>query len=211
MAANTQVKSLVPPNGLRGVYKLRAPFDEKILPNVAYACNSTRGVSELINSGIDPFNAYYKPEEISPEQYEFDVSVGMVIVSLMGEQGIWVDVPSTYIDSMPDLNGTPYTPLIAAVRLGAVEDAEDLTVVKQRIADVVLEELGIVGDVQIATVGLPTLLTQTEHESLVASRNDRKAASETDRAKWLEEKARADRLQQRVTALEKLLIAKDQA
>lgn len=211
MAVNTQVRSLIPPNGLRGAYKLRAPFDEKILPNVAYECNSARGVSELINSGTDPFNTYYKPEQISPDQYEFDVSAGMVIVSLMGEQGIWVDVPSTYIESMPDLNGKPYTPLVAAIRLGAVADEENLTVVKQRIADVVLEELGIEGEVQIATIGLPTLLTQTEHDSLVASRNDKKASAETDRAKWLAEKARADRLQQRVTALEKALIAKDQA
>lgn len=209
MAVNTEVKSLVPPNGLRGVYKLRAPFDAKILPNVAYRCDSSRGVSELINNGRDPYATYYQPENISPEQYEFDVSAGMVMVYLMGEQGIWVDVPSTYIVSMPDLNGTPYTPLIAAIRLGAVADAENLTVVKQRIADVVLEELGIVGDVQIATVGLPTLLTQVEHDSLVASRNAAKSESETDRAKWLAEKARADRLQQRVTALEQALINAD--
>lgn len=205
---DTSHRSLIPPNGLSGVYPLREPFDKKILPNVRYTCDSTRGISELLNNGIDPYHQFYDPEGISMEQYEYDQSVGMVIVSLKGEQGIWVDVPSTYIDSLPDMNGTPYTPLVAAIRLGAVADSENLTVVKQRIADVVLEELGVVGAVEIATVGLRTLLTQTEHDSVVASRNAAKVENETDRSKYLAEKARADSLQQRVTQLEQILISK---
>lgn len=208
MAVDTTHLSLVPPNGLAGVYDLRSPFAEKILPNVKYTCDSARGIAELINNGTDPFTAYYEPEGISPEQYEHDVSAGMVIVSLMGEQGIWVDVPSTYISKMPDLNGTSYTPLIAAIRLGATEDSQDLTIVKQRLKDVVVEELGVVSDVELVVYGLSTLLTQQEHEGLLASRLAARTENETDRARWLAEKQRADSLQQRVTALEQALIAK---
>lgn len=201
------VKNLIPTTGLRGIYTVRAPFNTLLMAGVAYTCISVRGVAELINSGVDPFTKYYAPNNITQTQFSLDTAAGMTIVTLQAAQGVWVDIPSTYIESMPDLNGVPYTPLVAAIRLGAVPDAMDLTVVKQRMSAVVLEELGIVAAVEVVQIGLQELVAQDVHTAAQASRDAQKADADTDYAKYLEQKALAESLAQRLAALEQVLIA----
>lgn len=199
--------SLIPTLGLRGIYKLADPFAAKLLPQVAYTCMATRTLGELLNAGIDPYNTYYIPNNLTKERYETDLTDGMVMLSLQAGAGVWVDVPSTFVLSMPDLNGIPYSPLVAALRLGAVPDDTDLTYTRQRLADVVLEELGVVATCELVIVGQQTLIAQEDHELAEASRAALKGGADTDYSKYLEQKARADSLAIRVAALEELLIA----
>lgn len=200
--------SLIPTLGLRGIYILADPFAAKLLPQVAYTCMATRTLGELLNAGIDPYNAYYIPNNLTKERYEADLTDGMVMLSLQAGAGVWVDVPSTFVQRLPDLNGIPYSPLIAALRLGAVPDDTDLTYTRQRLANVVLEDLGILATCELVVVGQQTLIAQEDHALAEASRADNKANADTDYAKYLEQKTRADSLAIRVSELEAILIGR---
>lgn len=199
---------MIPTLGLRGIYTLLDPFAAKLLPKVAYTCISTRGLNELIKAGIDVYNAYYVPNNIPQEKYNDDIVNGMTMVTFQAGAGVWLDVPSTYISAMPDLNGIPYSPLVAALRLGAVSDSTDLSYLQTRLQDVVKEELGIVSTCELVLVGQQTLVSDADHALAEASRDANKADSDTDYAKYLAEKTRADALALKVKELEDYIVSK---
>lgn len=198
----------IPPPGLRGIYTLLDPFKAKLLDKVAYTCVSTRGINELINSGIDVFSVYYQPNNIPQEKYNDDIINGMMIVTFQAGAGVWLDVPSTYIDGLPDLNGIPYSPLVVALRLGAVADSSDLSYLQSRLEGVVKEELGIVVTSELVLVGQQTLVSDADHKLVEASRDVNKADADTDYSKYLAEKTRADALALKVTQLEDYIKSK---
>lgn len=192
----------IPPVGTRGLYRLLAPFDTLLLPNVAYRCAAVRSLSEIVAAGGNPEADYYTPAGLTTEKYLADAGEGVCIVSLQTSANNTVHVPSSHIASYPNLGGVPYSALVLAISLGAVPDSLDLTYIKSKIADTVRENLGIDSTVKTVVVSHPTLLTDVEHTTIEAARRARVGTVVTDYSRYIEAAAQRDSAYQKISELE---------
>lgn len=197
--------SLIPPLGTSGVYKLKIPFNNALRLNVAYRCAAIRRFNDLLESGVDPYQEYYAPYQISQQVYQADAQANVAIVSLASDADHWVYVPSSFIESFPNQGGIPYQGLVLGVPLGPVPTYMDLTGVKVALENVVRDHLGISVQANFVSVTEVQNLAQEDHDRLEASRANAVSNAVTDRAKYLQIQAAFQELQLRNQALEQYI------
>lgn len=177
--------ALIPPIGTAGIYDLKAPFGAKLQPRVSYKCEAVRKISDFVEAGIDPYEEFYLPIGLSEASYQSDLLNNACIVSLQSSSGHWVRVPTTYINSYPNVNGVPYRGMVLGVELGPIPEYMDLTAVKAAIAGVVRDVLGVRPSVKEVTITSTQNFSQQDHDTLEATRAALVVNSDTDRAKLL--------------------------
>lgn len=163
--------NLIPTIGITGVFTLTSPFDTQLVANASYTCLAVRQLEDYLASGGDPFTQFYQPQNLSQDQYNSDIALGVCIVTLQSSSGAVLYVPSSYIASFPATGGVPYTNLILGVDLGAMPDYVDLTFLKQQIANLVKTTIGLLS-VQITTVVVSptTNISSADHKTAEAAR-----------------------------------------
>ena len=199
------MNNLLPQIGTSGIYTLSAPFAASLLPDVSYNCVAVRKLQDIVAAGADPYETYYQPLGISAEKYAADMALGACIVSLQAGASGWVYVPSTYIVRMPDQGGIRYTTMALAISLSAIPDAVDLTYIRNKIHDVVMENLGVESTVKAIALSPPALITQVEHAALEAARLVKITNATTDHAKLIAVTAQRDSAYQKIAQLEKYI------
>lgn len=199
------MSQFIPQLGVRGLYALLPPYNTLLLPNIGYTCVAIRRLSDIIAVGGDPFVDYYEPFGLDDAAYKADVEAGIAIVSLQADASNIARVPSSYISGFPNIGGVPYTTLALAINLGAVPDSLNLSAIKNKIAAVVLESVGIVSVVNTVAVSLPTLLNPTDAAVVEAARLARITTVQTDYAKLLQIQALLDDARQQITELEEFI------
>lgn len=191
---------LIPGIGARGLFTLKPPFAAKLLPATPYQCVAVRKLEDIAAAGGDPKALYYTANGLSDADYQADLAAGVVIVSLQASAAEWLYVPSTYIQSMPDQGGIPYTTMAVAVSLGPVANSLDLTYLKTKMKDLASEVLGLdplVVEAHAMAISATSNVTQTEHAALEAARAVRIAETQTDHAQLLAMTAQRDAAVQR--------------
>jgi hypothetical protein len=195
--------AMEPPVGASGLFTLAAPFSQDVIPNLTYECKAVRRLVDFTRLGVEPYQEFYAPKSIPSETYENDFRNNVCIVTLVSSMGHWIYVPTSYIQSFPNMNGIAYTALVLAAPIGAIPNYVDLTPVKSKISAVIQETLGLVGvQVQSVAVSPEKNLLQADHNAIEAARQQNILANETDYAKYLREKRRADALALRNQELE---------
>lgn len=195
--------AIEPPVGATGLYTLSGPWATDLIPNLSYECKAIRRLADFVHLGIDPYTTFYKPKQIPETTYQTDFQNNVCIVTLVSTTGQWLYVPTSYITGFPNMNGIPYTAVVLAAPIGAVPNYLDLTPVKSKIAAVIQDYLGLVGvQVQSVVVSPQKNLVQADHNAIEAARQANIRTTQTDYAKYLQEKARADALAQRNAELE---------
>lgn len=111
-----------PPLFAQGFYKVIEPF--KVTENIEYIAVAMRSYAELRMSYVDIFEKYYKPYNITKEAFDKDLSDGVIakttIVSLIGANGEFLNIPDNYIESYPDSNIGNLKHIVLSVSLGAL-------------------------------------------------------------------------------------------
>lgn len=177
--------ALIPPIGTSGIYNLAAPFDTALQANMSYQCDAVRRVDDFVEIGVDPYQEYYVPKGITQEKYDQDVANLVGIVSLVSTAGHWVYVPSTYILAYPDLNGVPYHVVVLGLELGAIPSYKDLTGIKQALANLTRDTIGVLPTVKEVVISPEEKVSQTDHDVLENARAILITNSQTDRARYL--------------------------
>jgi hypothetical protein len=183
---------LIPALNATGLYTLRAPFDTVLLPQTSYGCVAIRRLEDIVAAGGDPFDQYFAPKGITRALYETDAAAGCVIVSLQSSSGQWVYVPSTYIASMPEQGGVPYTSMLLGIKIGAVPDSLDLSFLKTKISEIITATLGVSAEIREVANSPKTLLNQTQHSAAESARAAAVTSNQTDYSKFLAAQALAD-------------------
>lgn len=196
------MSNLIPPLGAKGIYELSNPFNVKLIPNTVYECVAIRKIVDLVELNVDPFDTFYNPENIPITKYNQDVVAGVTIVSLLSSSGDVVYVPSTYITKYPNSNGIRYTGLLLAINLGPIPDFLNLNPVRQKIAEVVRDYIGVTSSTQLVAVSESKLIDNQTSTAIEASRAVNINNSNTDYSRYLQEKQMREALQQRVAELE---------
>lgn len=197
----------IPQIGMQGIYTLLTPFDTLLLPKVAYRCAAVRRLEDIVAAGGDPQADYYTARGLDTATYQTDLAAGVCIVSLRAGNGSWVYVPTSYIASMPDQGGIPYTTLALAIKLAAIPDSLDLSYVKSKIQAVVKDNLGVDSTVRTVVISPTTFLSQTEHDTIEAARQANITNSTTDYAQLQQVTQERDTALQKVSELEAYIVS----
>lgn len=194
--------ALIPPIGASGIYKLASPFSVKLQSGMSYRCEAVRRVIDFQELGVDVYEEFYLPENLSREQYEQDVSNQVAIVSLVASSGHFVHVPSTYILAYPDISGVPYTVMVLGLELGAIPNYMDLTGLKVAITELVRDTIGVTSQCREVVISAVQKLSQSDHDALENARRSAITNSQTSRAKALTLQQQFNALQQQYSDLQ---------
>lgn len=200
--------ALIPPIGTVGVYSLRSPFAALLHSGVAYRCEAVRKISDLLEEGVEPYEEYYKPYNVSESSYEQDLVNQVCIVSLQSTSGHWVYVPSTYITAYPSISGVPYRVMVLGVELGPVPDYFNLDVVKDAVSNAVRDSFGVKPEIKHIAVSGVQNFSQHDHDIIEAAREQAILKSDTWKARFLQTQAALESLQQQYNALAASIIKK---
>lgn len=189
-----------PQFGTVGTFTFKAPFDTRI-PAGTLTCTSVRSPNDVSQNGRDPFTHYYVPYGLTREQYETDLTLGVLFIGLQGAKGDYYTVPTTYIESFPPLAGIPYSTLALAVSLGALPENLDIEHVIQAVSRTVQDLLGVTPEIQTGKLSEVYYLDEVDHLRLTNAREALVKETQTAQAKYLELSERFTELQTRYNYL----------
>ena len=194
-----------PPLYATGKWQVRSPFEVK--SDVIYTCKAIRSIRDLKVRGVDPFETFYEPYEISRDRYEEDLTNLVNIVTLFSDNDAVLYIPDTFIESYPDTTTVPYSQIVLSIGLGAVPDTLALDDVKEKIEDIILTSIGVTADVREHQSGTPSQgVEQTEHEVLESNRKAKMEGNQSLYAQLLSCQAENEDLRGRIRDLEKIIV-----
>lgn len=197
---------LTPPLNATGRFTVAAPFDTVIFETVAYQAIALRRFTDIIELGEDIYEKYYAPRGLTEVQFKQDERANVVIVSLMNPSGeVWY-VPDSYILSYPNQGDVKYQHVVLSVSLGPLPDHLPLDFALSQIASVASDTIGVTAVSKLHVAPTVGTVTPEQHELLEVARTARITNRKTDRAKALEAVAQVTALQQRITALETIIV-----
>lgn len=200
--------AFTPDIGQSGVYKLVYPFDTLVTPKVVYTCRSLRTINDILAAGEEIFETYYKSIGLTQTDYERDAKNNVCIVGLQSGTGEWIYVPSSYIQTAPNMNGVKYSSLVLGVSLGPLPDKFNLEGLIAIFKDATTATIGVTPEIKGIVVSQPAILNREEHERLEAARTEKITTNRTDYSRVREQAAIITRLNEQIRALEQYIAEK---
>lgn len=194
---------LTPPLGTKGRYVVNAPFVTD--PTTLYTCAAVRSFRDIRERGFDPFTEFYEPAGLTQEQYTADVEAGAAIITLTSDTQPVIYIPDTYILSYPNLEYVPYNHVILSLSLGMVPDYLDFSFLKDQVAAVCSDVIGVESNVNLHIAPTTDVVTSDQHDILETARLQAIALRDTDRALYLAEAQKNAALLEQIATLEQII------
>lgn len=198
--------TILPALGSSGAWKLKAPFDTKIIASVAYSCESISSLSALVADGVDVFQAYYVANGLDQATYNQHVLDGISFITLVSETGVAISVPAPYLDGWPSSDVIPYVVVGAVVQLGALPNTIDPAFLTPLIQNVVKNALGTDVTVEYVAMSDVTNKTYSDHQALENARQANIADDNNDYTRRLKAEAALIDAKATIAALQKFII-----
>ena len=177
--------NILPTVGSRGAYTLITPFNAMVVTNELLTCKAIRSISELIAAGVDVYKEYYQANGLTQVDFDNAVKNDEFIISFQGGTGVWIYVPSNYLGAAPITAGIPYHVRVVGVSLGAVPVNKDITVLKQAIANLVYDTIGIQPEVKELEVSGVSLVDNMVSANIETMRSHRVVNNQSDSGRYL--------------------------
>lgn len=171
---------LTPVIGSSGIWKLKPPFDNKLLPNLAYKCEAVNSLTAVISSGFDALTEYYINQGLDQVTFDKDVKDNVTIVTLLSSDGNVLFVPQPYIDGLPSSDVVPYVVMGMVIQLGALPNTIDPAFLTPKVTNAIKNALGLTPIVEYVTLSEVTNILFTEHEALEVARKANITDDNTD-------------------------------
>lgn len=194
-----------PPLHAKGTFVLRAPW--VTVANSLYEAIAIRSFADFVEVGQNAYELFYRPQGLTVNDFEADKALGASIITLVSPSRPTIHVPDTYIDTYPDMGYVAYKSVVLSIALGSVPDQLDLTFLKDQVAGVVSDTIGVLPTVLVHSAPATGVVTEDQHQLLETARNAAVTNRTTDRAKVLELQNQNDALHTKVALLEQILIA----
>lgn len=191
--------NVIPPPGASGLFLLRVPFVAN--SNIVYHVAAIRSFEDLISRGIDPVALVYTPVGLTDAAYQEDLAAGALVISLLSPTTKPLYVPTTYIDSYPNMGTVPHSWIVATISCGMQADAYDTTRLAQAIQRAVSDDTGVESIVTFARAPTADAITQEQYVANLNARNAAIKNRSTTYADLLASQAREANLRQSNTAL----------
>lgn len=160
-----------------GQFNARAPFNTLVDENTFYTVEAIRTISEMQSVKLDLYTLVFKPVGIAQskttELLDELLKNKACIVTLTQNNGKSIYVPSTYIESFPEVDGVVFEHLCIVSDCGAcsptTKDRVDSTL--QAIQFAIEKNLGIKSaKVMVATLPQKSYVSKTQAEAWETSR-----------------------------------------
>jgi len=143
-----------------------------------YKVNAIMSYGEMLSLNLDLFKITYQPNNLTEVNFNTDldqIRAGKIVklVSISNEANI-IYVPEHFFDKIPDGSVQKYLHLGLAVDLGIYDDAEQLSVIRSEIEQVISAMLGTTNKTVVYTVN-ESWMTTSDYAAL----NDARKASIT--------------------------------
>lgn len=197
--------SITPHIGAQGVYTLAAPFAALVIPNITYICRAIRKLEDIIGSGEDPYETYYKPFNLSKDDFLRNLNNNDCIVSLQSSAANWIYVPSSYILAYPSGAGVKYQAMMIGVSLGTLPSSVDLSNLETEIKHLVYDSLGVEATTKQVVVSADLLIDNDTSDTLETVRNNRKVVKESSALTIARQASEITTLQTKLSELERFI------
>lgn len=194
---------VTPPLLAKGRYTVRSPFSVK--ETTIYTCIALRKFEDIVELGEDVYATYYQPFGLTTSQYQRDVRLGAVIVSLQDPFGEVLYIPDTFILTYPNMGDITYHHVVISVSLGPIPTTVPLDYLRQQMSSIASDVIGVDAITREHLAPTVGAVTPTQHEILEAARVLRITNRETDRAKVLAAAAQTAILEERIRVLEQVI------
>lgn len=165
-----------PTVGAKGLWKLRAPYDNLLPLNTALTCTAISNYGQLINMGIDVFDTYYDKHSLNKETYESHIPDGRIIF-LKTDNNKRYSFPLHYLESYPIGTGVAYASMGIGVRLGAMPVNTSIDLLIQQIEELVHLNVGVETHTEAMILSEQVIVDNAEHGRLEKVRAAKKQAS----------------------------------
>ena len=193
---------LSPQVGVKGVYNVLPPF---ALESSVYECTKIITVTALIKSGVNVYDTYFRPYQLSELEYKNYLDNNYRIVTLVGEGGDEVTLPEFYISLIPLEGNILYGNIGLLVNLGELPIDTPLDILIQIIHDQVVDVIGVLPVVKKLGLDRFKYLTSEDANLRSIKRKLLKGKYETNYGTIRSYQARLAASEQRCKALEELL------
>lgn len=149
----------------KGTWKGLDPFNIPV--DKIYVSTAIRSFKELESKGIDVYEDYYVPLNISEETFLEDRNKYASIVTLASDNAPTIYIPDTYIASFPDSSAVPYNHVVLSTSLGGLPDGLVLDDLQEKVSQLVMAELGIEVSTKVhVSSSKPLYVSATDHKLL---------------------------------------------
>lgn len=179
------MNEVLPADGATGQWRLKAPFDTKIVNGLAYTCYGKNTIGVLNAQGVEVFAEYYEKNGIDRDTYELHAKEDRTICTLLSSAGDWLQIPSPYLSGWPSADVVPYVVVGMFLTLGALPNTIDPSFLTDKVKNVVKASLGLEPDVEYIAMTEITHKEWSLHESLEQARKTATADDNSDLARRL--------------------------
>lgn len=197
---------LLPGIDASGIWKLKAPYDTKLIPDLAYTCKAVRKLSEVVSSGTDVKADCYTAYEIPDTTYDEHVAADISIITLVSSSGNSLAVPSPYLDGWPSSDVVPYVVLGMLINLGAIPNTIDPTYLTDKVTNVISTTLGHVPTIEYLALSEVKNVAFDQHTALENLRQSNITDNNTDYIRRLNAEDELAKARAEIAALQQFII-----
>lgn len=177
------MEKVIPSTGMKGYFELEAPFNRYNINKVICTCRAVRNINEYDREVRSLFNSVYAQHGLSEQIFNQDRRDNQYILSLQSEFGQWVIVPTSYVKRFPEVNGVAYHNLMLGVNLGSVPTEQELSILQERISNVVFDTLGVRPNIRSVQLSKSIIVSREFHQEVQTARQSRAEIQLSDSAR----------------------------
>jgi len=166
-----------------------------------------REFKDIENQHVSVWDRYYSPAGLTADQYKSDVAEGAMLVTLFSDDAPTIYVPTTYIQSYPDVSAVSFGQRILSLNLGALPDTLPLDDLVQKMSSLASDVIGVEASVTIHNVSLTDAVTPTQAVAFEKARQAKIKDRTTERAQLVAANKTIADLQSQISVLEQVVVA----
>ena len=197
---------MIPSIGDKGIYTVSSPFDSVVSTGISYTCIALRSINDYVVKGVNILNNVYIANGLTVDDYKVAMNQDETIVTLQSSLGDTIELPSGYIEKMPDPNGRLYRASFITIGLGQLPTNLKLGTLCNELRDYVGAKLGIIPDVTVTELDKPHVVDNETHIQREHQRYNRITNSESMIAKIAKLTKENDQLNTLVNKLQEAYI-----
>lgn len=198
---------LLPGIGAAGQWKLKPPFNDLLIANLAYTCKEVRKLSAVVASGIEAKAEFYDKYSIDSAVYDQHVKDDISIITIISTAGNWLHVPSPYLDGWPSGDAVPYAVIGMVANLGALPNTIDPSFLTPIVKNAVVAALGHDPDISYVVLSEVVNKTFAEHEAMEVHRQSLITDDNSDYVKRVKAEEALTRANAQIQALQQYIIS----
>lgn len=200
------MSELLPGMGASGHWRLKAPFDNALVPGLAYICQAQQSVGMMLATGMNVYEEIYDKWKIEIEVYDKHVADNITICTLISSSGNFVFVPAVYIDGWPSNDSIPYVVLGLFATLGAIPNTLDPSFLIDKVKNLIKSSIGLAADIEFVAMSEVENIAWVDHQAMEVARKTLITDDNSDYAKRVKAEADLNAARVQIQALQKFIV-----